>query len=71
MTHDRVGGAATFPLTHQFLSYMLGVRRAGVTQALGALALQGLITSTTGRITIVDRIGLELAVCECYAAVRA
>jgi hypothetical protein len=70
LTHDRVGGADTFPLTHQFLSFMLGVRRAGVTEAIGVLARSGLITSTGGRITIVDRPGLEGACCECYAIVR-
>jgi len=70
LTHDRVGGADTFPLTHQFLSFMLGVRRAGVTEALGALARSGLIKSSSGRITILDRQGLEAASCECYAIVR-
>ena len=70
LTHDRVGGADTFPLTHQFLSFMLGVRRAGVTESLGALARSGLIASSKGRITILDRRGLEAASCECYAIVR-
>jgi CRP-like cAMP-binding protein len=70
LTHDRVGGADTFPLTHQFLSFMLGVRRAGVTEALGALTLAGLIRSVKGSITILDRPGLEAACCECYAIVR-
>jgi CRP-like cAMP-binding protein len=70
LTHDRVGGGDEFPLTHQFLSFMLGVRRAGVTEALGALTLAGLIRSGTGRITILDRVGLEAACCECYAIVR-
>jgi CRP-like cAMP-binding protein len=70
LTHDRVGGADTFPLTHQFLSFMLGVRRAGVTESLGALARSALITSTSGHITILDRQGLESASCECYAIVR-
>ncbi len=49
---------------------MLGVRRAGVTEALGALTLAGLITSLKGSITILDRAGLEAACCECYAIVR-
>jgi CRP-like cAMP-binding protein len=70
LTHDRVGGAGTFPLTHEFLSFMLGVRRAGVTEALGALARSALITSRQGSVTIVDREGLEAASCECYAIVR-
>jgi CRP-like cAMP-binding protein len=70
LTHDRVGGNDSFPLTHQFLSFMLGVRRAGVTEALGTLSLAALITSENGRITILDRPGLEAACCECYAMVR-
>jgi CRP-like cAMP-binding protein len=70
LTHDRVAGADSFPLTHQFLSFMLGVRRAGVTEALGGLTLAGLIRSKSGHITIIDRPGLEAACCECYAIVR-
>jgi CRP-like cAMP-binding protein len=42
MAHDRIGDD-TLPLTHEFLSLMLGVRRAGVTEALNALRRQGLI----------------------------
>jgi CRP-like cAMP-binding protein len=70
LTHDRVGGADSFPLTHQFLSFMLGVRRAGVTEALGVLTRSGLIKSGRGEITVVDRAGLEASCCECYAIVR-
>ena len=70
LTHDRVGAADSFSLTHQFLSFMLGVRRAGVTEALGALTSAGLIRSKGGQITVLDRDGLEAACCECYAIVR-
>src|SRR5258707_8796819 len=70
LTHDRVGGGDSFSLTHQFLSFMLGVRRAGVTEALGVLVRSALIESGSGRITILDRRGLEGASCECYAIVR-
>jgi CRP-like cAMP-binding protein len=70
LTHDRVGGADSFPLTHKFLSLMLGVRRAGVTEAMGVLAKAKLIKSTPGRVTILDRSGLEAACCECYRIVR-
>ncbi len=70
LTHDRVGGSDSFSLTHQFLSFMLGVRRAGVTEALGTLGDAGLIASDRGRITIINRAGLERACCECYGAGR-
>jgi CRP-like cAMP-binding protein len=67
-THDRVGEDA-FSLTHEFLAAMLGVRRAGVTVALGVLQSAGFITSQRGRLTIVDRAGLETAACECYRVI--
>jgi CRP-like cAMP-binding protein len=58
MAHDRVEGD-DLPLTHDFLSLMLGVRRAGVTTTLHDLASKGLIGSKRGMITVVDREGLE------------
>ena len=70
MTHDRVA-ADEFPLTHEFLSYMLGVRRAGVTVAAGMLQKAGLIEYKHGRIKVVDREGLEAASCVCYGIIRA
>jgi CRP-like cAMP-binding protein len=71
MTHDRVGRAEQFPMTQEFLATMLGVRRATVTVAAGILQRAGFIRYTRGKITVVDRKGLEAASCECYAAVRA
>jgi CRP-like cAMP-binding protein len=71
MTHDRMEGAQSFPLTHEFLSAMLGVRRSGVTVAAGALQDAGFIRYSRGNITVTDRKGLEGASCECYAVVRA
>src|SRR5215203_3920593 len=68
-THDRVE-SDEFALTHDFLSQMLGVRRATVTDAAGALQKQGLIEYEYGQIRIKDRAGLERASCECYAIVR-
>jgi DNA-binding transcriptional MocR family regulator len=70
MTHDRVDGATEFVLKQEFLAYMLGVRRAGVTEAAGHLQEQGLIRYRRGTIRIVDRRGLECAACECYGIVR-
>jgi len=58
------------PLSHEFLSMMLGVRRAGVTVALGTLKAAALIRNTHGQVTVVDRPGLEAASCECYRTVR-
>jgi CRP-like cAMP-binding protein len=69
MTHDRAG-EDTFSLTQEFLSFMLGVRRAGVTEAAGALQAAGLIRYSRGRVSILDRPGLEDASCECYRIVR-
>ena len=70
MTHDRVHGDA-FSLTHEFLAFMLGVRRAGVTIAAGILQKAGLISYKRGHIKILDRKGLEEAACDCYAIVSA
>jgi hypothetical protein len=66
-THDRVGGGP-FPLTHQFLSQMLGVRRASVSEAMHALQNYG-VSYSNGLVTIEDRDALESAACECYAVV--
>jgi len=70
LTHDRVEGD-DFPLTHEFLAYMLSVRRAGVTLAMRALQDAGLVRYTRGRVAIVHRAGLERASCECYRVVGA
>lgn len=69
MTHDRTG-TEQFPMTHDFLSQLLGVRRASVTDAASDLQERGLIRYQRGRITVVDREGLEEASCECYEVIR-
>jgi CRP-like cAMP-binding protein len=69
ITRDRVAGD-DLPLTHEFLAYMLGVRRASVTLVLQPLQERGLINGTRGVITVLDRRGLEVAACECYRKVR-
>jgi CRP-like cAMP-binding protein len=69
MTHDRVA-SDTFPLTHQFLAQMLGVRRATVTEVMGELQNRGLLTYRRGTVQIVDRKKLEKVSCECYQIIR-
>ena len=66
MTRDRMP-SDHFLLTQEFLAMMLGVRRAGVTVAAGALQHVGLIRYDRGRVAILDREGLEERACECYA----
>ncbi len=68
MTYDRVG-RDEFPLTHEVLATMLGVRRAGVSIAAAALQHDGSIRYRRGRFSVVDRTALELAACECYPAI--
>ena len=58
------------PMTHEFLSTMLGVRRVGVTETAGELQRSGLIRYQHGKVTIIDHEGLENAACECYALDR-
>ncbi|HRK77130.1 MAG TPA: Crp/Fnr family transcriptional regulator [Thiobacillus sp.] len=57
-------------MTQELIANMLGVRREGVTEAAGKLQYAGLIHYSRGKITVVDRPGLEARVCECYAVVK-
>jgi CRP-like cAMP-binding protein len=68
-THDRVSGDE-FPMTHEFLSLMLGVRRATVTETAQALQGRGLIQYHRGVVNVLDRVGLEQASCECYRLIN-
>ena len=70
MTNDRLA-AQEFPLTQEFLSSMLGVRREGVSKAAGALQAGKLIRYSRGVITILNRRGLEAKSCQCYAIIKA
>jgi len=67
---DRMNGQ-DFHLSHEFLAAMLGVRRQTVSVVAGTLRTAGLIRYVHGRITIIDRKGLEAAACDCYPAIRA
>jgi CRP-like cAMP-binding protein len=69
MAHDRTDGDE-FAMTHEFLSMMLAVRRAGITVAAGSLQRAGYIRYEQGRIRVADRHGLETAACECHTIVR-
>jgi CRP-like cAMP-binding protein len=65
MTHDRVQGNA-FPITHESLALLLGVRRASVSVEAGELQKAGLIRYARGHMMIVDRAGLLAESCECF-----
>lgn len=67
MSHDRAH-CDTFRMTHEFLAYMLGVRRVGITTAATTLQRAGLIEYRRGLLTVLDRQGLERAACACYTA---
>ena len=70
MSHDR-SDDDTLALTQEYLADMLGVCRSTVTLAAGALQRAGLIRYRRGAITVLDRLGLEAASCECYRIIRA
>jgi len=67
MMQDRAF-STKFPVTHEFLAYMLGVRRVGITTAAAALQRGGLITYRRGNLTVLNRRRLEAAACSCYAS---
>lgn len=66
MYHDRLN-VDVFEMTQEFISHMLGVRRSSVTEVALRLQEKNLISYQRGRITIVDREGLQKFACECYA----
>ncbi|WP_175917876.1 Crp/Fnr family transcriptional regulator [Burkholderia pyrrocinia] len=70
LAHDRIDGDE-LAVTQQTIANMLGVRREGVTEAAGNLQEAGLIRQRRGRITVLDRHGLEHHACECYDLIRA
>lgn len=70
IAHDSAQGDE-FPLTHEFLAMMLGVRRSGLSIAVSTLQKAGFIRYRRDRMRIMDRAGLEATTCECYTAIRA
>lgn len=69
LSHDRLD-SDKLVMTHDLISNMLGVRREGITLAAKKLAAKKLIVNNRGTITVIDRQGLEAAVCECYKVVN-
>jgi CRP-like cAMP-binding protein len=65
---DRLGGDEIV-MTHEAIASMLGVRREGITETALKLQAAGLIRYARGRITVLDRSGLEQRACECYGVV--
>ena len=69
MSEDRAH-SKSFHVTQEFLAFMLGVRRVGITAAAGIFQRAGLIEYHRGELTVVDRDGLEAAACSCYTTDR-
>lgn len=69
MTHDRAPGDE-FEMTHEFMATMLGATRSVVTRAAGRLQQGKMIRYVRGRVTVLDRRGLEATTCECYGVVK-
>ena len=69
MQHDRAE-QDEFPMTHEFLALMLGARRPSISVAAAVLQKLGAVRYTHGRMTVLDRAGLEAAACECYGTVQ-
>lgn len=69
ITHDHAK-SDTFPMTHEFMSHLLGARRVDVTKAANALQKAEIVSYNRGQITVSDRKELEAASCNCYRIVR-
>lgn len=69
-THDHAG-VDEFPMTHRFMSGMMGVRREEVSKAAAVFQRHKLISYTPGHIRILNRAGLDAICCKCYAIIKA
>ena len=69
MTRDRAH-SDVFPMTHEFLAEMLGVRRSTVSEVLEPFQEKGLIRYSRGKCTVLDREGLKAGSCECYRRIN-
>lgn len=69
LVHDRVR-TDRFPLTHEYIALMLGVRRATVSEAANGLRIAGAIDYDRGEIRVMERHALERSACGCYAVMR-
>ncbi len=69
LTLDRLS-SGDLVITQELIAYLLGVRREGITQAVGKLQRAGVISCRRGHITVLARSGLEAGACECYAVVK-
>ena len=69
MTQDRAH-SDVFPMTHEFLAEMLGVRRSTVSEVLKPFQEEGLIRYSRGKFTVLDREGLKAGTCECYRRIN-
>jgi CRP-like cAMP-binding protein len=68
LIHDRSGDR--FPLTHELMANLLGVRRASISEVAGDLQQRGLIRYRRGQMDVLDRPGLERTACECFRVIR-
>ncbi len=69
MTQDRVG-SGVLPITHDFITTMMGTDRSTVSLAAAALQKKGKIEYVRGAVKIVNRRKLEKSACECYAVIQ-
>jgi CRP-like cAMP-binding protein len=69
MTQDRAHSDA-FPMTHELLAELLGVRRSSVSEVLELIQEEGLIRYSRGKFTVLDREGLKTGSCECYRRIN-